>query len=64
MRHFSDLASLVSVSCHAGPSSLLHHSPLWCLDPPSVKEHHLDLGICISIASLHGWPSFSLLWCP
>jgi hypothetical protein len=28
MRHFSDLASLVSVSCHAGPSSLLHHSPL------------------------------------
>jgi hypothetical protein len=28
-------------------SSLLHYSPLWCSDPPRVKEHHLDLGVCI-----------------
>jgi hypothetical protein len=35
--------------------SLLHHSPLWCSDPPRVKEHHLDLWVCISIASLHVW---------
>jgi hypothetical protein len=26
---------------------------LWCLDTPRVKEHHLDPGVCISIASLH-----------
>jgi hypothetical protein len=26
------------------PSTLLHHSSLWCSDPPRVKEHHLDLG--------------------
>jgi hypothetical protein len=29
--------------------------PLWGLDPPRVKEHHLELGVCISIASLHVW---------
>jgi hypothetical protein len=29
------------------PSSLLHRSPLWCSDPPRVKEHHLDLELCI-----------------
>jgi hypothetical protein len=33
---------------------------LWCSDPPWVKEHHFDLGICIFIASLHGWLFFSL----
>jgi hypothetical protein len=36
------------------PSPWLHYSPLWCLDPPRVKEHHLDLRVCIFIASLHG----------
>jgi hypothetical protein len=36
--------------------SLLYNSLLWWSDPPKVKEHHLDLGVCISIASLHVWP--------
>jgi hypothetical protein len=40
------------------PSSLLHHSPLWCSDPPRFKEHHLDLEVCIFIASLHVWLVF------
>jgi hypothetical protein len=40
------------------PSSLLHYSPLWCSDPSKVKEHHLDLGVCTSIESLHVWPFF------
>jgi hypothetical protein len=39
-------------------SSLLHHSPLWCSDPPRVKEHHLDRGVCIFITSLHVWLFF------
>jgi hypothetical protein len=25
-----------------------------------VKEHHLDLGVCISTASSHVWPFFFL----
>jgi hypothetical protein len=29
------------------PSFLLHYSPLWCSDLPRVKEHHLDLEVCI-----------------
>jgi hypothetical protein len=41
-------------------SSLLHYSPLWWSDPPLVKEHHLDLGFCISRGSLHVQP-FSFL---
>jgi hypothetical protein len=36
-------------------SSLPLHSPLWCSDPPRVKDHHLDLEVCIFIASLHVW---------
>jgi hypothetical protein len=36
-------------------SFLLYHSPLWCLDPPRAKEHHLGLGVCIFIAPLYGW---------
>jgi hypothetical protein len=28
----------------------------WCSDPSRVKDHHLDLGIYISTASLYGWP--------
>jgi hypothetical protein len=39
------------------PATLL---PLWCSDPPRVKEHHPDLGVCISVASLHGWLFFFL----
>jgi hypothetical protein len=35
--------------------------PLWCSDPPRVKEHHLDLGVCIFIASLHGRLFFYIL---
>jgi hypothetical protein len=42
--------------------SLLQHSPLWCSDPPRVKGHHLNLGGCIFIASLHGQLFFSLQW--
>jgi uncharacterized membrane protein len=36
-------------------SSLLHDSTLWCSEPPRVKDHHLDLQVCIFIASLHVW---------
>jgi hypothetical protein len=41
-------------------SSLLHYSPLWCSAPPTIREHHPDLGVCIFIASLHGQLFFSL----
>jgi hypothetical protein len=54
------VSSEYSLSVSFLPSSLLHDSPLWCSDPPTVKEHHLDLGVCISIASLHRQP-FSFL---
>jgi hypothetical protein len=37
------------------PTSLLHHSPLWCSDLTRGKEHHLDLEVYILIASLHVW---------
>jgi hypothetical protein len=50
----------LSVSFLPPPHFLLHHSPLWCSDSLRVKEHHLDLGVCISIASLHAQP-FSFL---
>jgi hypothetical protein len=36
------------------PSSLLHYSPFLYSNPSRVKEHHLDLGVCISTVSLHG----------
>jgi hypothetical protein len=35
------------------PSYLLYHSPFWCLDPLRVKEHHLDLEVCIFITLLY-----------
>jgi hypothetical protein len=52
------------------PASLSEHSlsvsllalfpatsfPLLILCPPRVKDHHLDLGVCIFIASLHVRP--------
>jgi hypothetical protein len=31
---------------------------------PRVNEHHLDLEVCISIASLHVWPFSFLQWSP
>jgi hypothetical protein len=44
----------------SGPSACYIISPLCCSYPPRVKEHHLDLEVCISIASLHLQP-FSFL---
>jgi hypothetical protein len=41
--------------CPPPPTFLLYLSPLWCSDPPRVKEHHLDLEVCIFVASLHVW---------
>jgi hypothetical protein len=49
--HFQNPDLLVSFFW---PSFLLHYPPLWYSDPLRVKEHHLDLGVCIFIASLHG----------
>jgi hypothetical protein len=62
---FSTLPSLspASLSEHSlfffWSSSLLQYSPLGCSDPRGVKEHHLDLGVCIFIASLHIWLFFN-----
>jgi hypothetical protein len=42
------------------PSSLLNYSLLWCLDPPKIEQHHLDLRVCIFIISLHGQLFFSV----
>jgi hypothetical protein len=41
-------------------SALLSLPPAALSDPPRVKEHHLDLGVCIFIASLHVQPFFFL----
>jgi hypothetical protein len=67
--------SFISLLCYPSPASLSEHSlsvsllvllpatsfPLWCSDPPRVKEHHLDLGVCIFITSLHAWPFFFIV---
>jgi hypothetical protein len=70
--------SFISLLCHPFPllhykntaclflfwsSSLLHYSSFCCSDPPRVKEHRLDLGVCIFMTSLHVWPAFCLFVC-
>jgi hypothetical protein len=39
-------------------------TPLWCLDPLKVKKHHLNLGVCIFVTSLHISPRVSHVGSP
>jgi hypothetical protein len=63
------ILQVLSLLCHPFPPTTLSelkpslfssdpppcyiYFPFWCSDPLRVKEQNLNLGVCISIASLH-----------